>query len=452
MRSAPSFDTKPRRSWLRAAGLGLLLGNVLLRAASVSAHAGPQVRRIVFGGDAIGRVLVSNRGLFFGGASGSDWRLMCNEALGVTTSELPEIVGLADGRILAATSRGLFASSDRGCSWQGVEPFAMTTIPSLVQHPRRPERLYATAYGNGVSGFYESEDAAAHWQRVYAAEDGEYLRYLHFAPSEPDRLYVRKLALDGMRLVYSLMSSGDAGKSWASHPVEVKMDETDLVLLGVSPTDPNLVVAKAEAASPGAVAERLLVSRDGGRTFDTPFSARSISAVEWSLDGRSVWLASDEGLFRSDGAAEQFTRVGAAEFVTCLRQTDRDLLLCGYYGGSAAGMSGVGTTSDGGESNTPWMSMTDVAAPIDCAAEAPTSMTCAPWWADWKREILDASSAPPPSAADASAPNAMTVSSAGRTPESRTDSGCTAVPSAKAPVLLPAAFFLLLVVCARRRF
>lgn len=394
---------RARRQWLRAACGLLLCVKIAGASAAAHAHASPQVRAVLFGGDALGRVLISNRGLLFGGVAGTRWKLMCNEALGVTTSELPEIVSLPDGGMLAATSRGLKASKDGGCSWQSVEPFATTAAPSIAQHPTRAETLYATAYGKGACGVYASQDAGAHWRRVLAAEDDAYLRYLRIAPGRPEQLYMRKLGLDGMRFVYSVWSSSDAGESWAGHPVEVNADETDLVLLSVSPVDPQLVIAKAEAANPGAVAERLLVSRDGGQRFESGWSARAISAAEWSRDGANLWIASDEGLFRSSDGARTFERVGPAELVSCLKQTEQGLLLCGYYRGGSAGMDGVGMSADGGQTTEPFMLMTEVTEPIACEDSAPTMSTCAPFWADWKREVIDGALPLPPSAAGASA-------------------------------------------------
>ena len=390
MRSAVPRDRRvASRQRLLAACLGLLFGTSLFASTEAHAHASPQVRAVVFGDDRLGRVLVSNRGLLFGGVAGSGWRLMCNEALGVTTSELPELVSLPDGGMLAATSRGLKASHDGGCSWQSVEPFATIAVLSLARHPELPGHLYATACGKGASGLYASDDSGAHWKRLLAAGDGDCLRSIRVAPNHSEHLYVRKLALERMRFAYTLWSSSDSGESWISHPVTLNADETDFVLLGVSPSRPNLLIAKAEAANPGAVAERLLVSRDGGQSFESEWSARSINAAEWSADGASLWIASDEGLFRSLDEGHTFERQGPAELVSCLKQTEQGLLLCGHYRGDAVGMVGVGTTSDAGQTTATWMLMTDVTEPVACEDDAPTVSTCAPYWADWKREVLD---------------------------------------------------------------
>jgi hypothetical protein len=350
------------------------------------------VRSIIVGDEATGRVLVGNRGLIFGAAEGGDWQLMCNEALRVTTSEWPDVVALPGGRLLAATSHGLLGSSDRGCSWQGVEPFGSVSAPALLQHPARPDTLYITLYGRGNSGVHASDDAGQHWQRILAVEDSDYLRYLRIAPGAPERLYVRKLSLVGRAFAYAVLRSSDGGQTWDSTPIEVADGETDFVLLGVSPSDPDLLVAKAEAVNPGAVPEPMYVSHDGGKTFASPIALRAIKAVEWSADGQTLWIGSDEGLFQSDASAQAFTRVGAAELVTSLKRQNAELLVAGYYRGGAAGISGIGSTAstrEGGTTMVPWMGMTDVMRPLACEPGSPTGISCSALWADWAREILN---------------------------------------------------------------
>src|SRR3954454_12441029 len=86
------------------AGLALAATG-LLSASHAFAHATPHVLDIVFREN--GYVLLSNRGLIFGDKDRSNWRLMCAEALGINTTEVPSLVGLPDGRLMVSTSRGL---------------------------------------------------------------------------------------------------------------------------------------------------------------------------------------------------------------------------------------------------------------------------------------------------------------------------------------------------------
>src|ERR1700712_3005738 len=103
-------------SWLWTCALASVSLALASASGTVHAHAGPQVRGIFWGSEQAPKMLLSNRGLIFAHSNGSDWRLMCNEALGVGTSELPSIVQMPDGRIVAASTVGLSESSDSGCT------------------------------------------------------------------------------------------------------------------------------------------------------------------------------------------------------------------------------------------------------------------------------------------------------------------------------------------------
>jgi hypothetical protein len=304
---------------------------------------------------------------------------------------------------MAATSRGLVTTEDGGCSWRGVDPFSKTAATALTQDPTRPERLYLALYGDAphATGLHFSDDAGRSWQRLLGSEgvdEKENFRSLRVTPSDSKQLYVRKLTLQGSQFRYSIMRSRDAGKNWESHAVTVLPDETDLWILGVSPSDANLLVAKAESASGGP--ERLLVSRDGGEHFESPLQLHSISGVAFDNTGQSLWVASDDGLYRSEERANNFVRVGSVRLVSCIRHTDHGLMLCGYPGDAADAAPGVYLSQDGGETLEPYMQLLNVGEPVACPDTSPTVRACEVPWQDWQREVLSASQASSNVAAD----------------------------------------------------
>jgi hypothetical protein len=354
------------------------------------AHAGPQVRTIHLRSSDTDPLLRSNRGLIFGASGMQDWALMCNEALGVSTAEVPELAYFTDGRIMAATTKGLLVSADHGCSWQGVDPYETTSTPSLAQDPSDPQRLYVTTFGDGSqSGVSTSPDGGKTWQRVFSVDDKDFLSYLLIAPSKPERIYVRSLNFGtGNTFSYQVLRSDNAGKDWVRADVAVTDSETDLVLLGVSPDDPDFLIGMAEAADPISNKERLLVSHDAGKTFVEAARIQTITAVTWSHDHKTTYVAADEGLLRSTDAAQSFQRVGVSQWLSCVQELDGMLLACGYYQGISGGVPGIGISSDSGETFKTWMNLNHVSKPVQCDPQAPTSKTCAPLWMDWEREIL----------------------------------------------------------------
>ncbi|HEY2733284.1 MAG TPA: hypothetical protein VGI70_04830 [Polyangiales bacterium] len=371
-------------------GLGLCL-LVLGQHAHARAHAGPQVSDMLFSPKDQTPVLISNRGLIFGSGGPKDWSLMCNEAVGVSTSEVPPMVDFADGRIMAATTNGLLVTSDSGCSWQGVDPYGMQSTPSIAQSPSDPQRLYIATYGPGMSALRTSGDAGKTWDSILPASDSTYLQYIRIAPSMAERIYARSLDFGGDGgFHYQVLRSDDAGKSWQRYDIAVSDSETDLVLLGVSPFNPDEVIAMAQAADPIGDKERLLVSHDAGKTFANVGMFSVITQVLWSSDKQSIYVASDEGLLKSTDDGATFARVGVAEYLSCVIEHDDVILTCGYYKSIPEGSIGIGMSSDGGETFTEYMDLNNVRMPLSCPASAPTASTCAPLWVDWQREILGA--------------------------------------------------------------
>jgi hypothetical protein len=382
----PRPDVQPARSSLRA----IVFIGALCIAQQAFAHAGPQVRNIHARGSGQAPLLLSNRGLIFSTSGMQDWALMCNDALGINTAEIPELAYFADGRIMAATTKGLQASADNGCSWQGVDPYGTLSTPSLAQDLGDPQRVFVTTFGDGnQSGVSSSSDGGKTWQRVFSVDDKDFLGSLLIAPSKPERIYMRSLNFgSGSTFSFQVLRSDDAGKNWERADIALTDSETDLVLLGVSPYDPDFVIGMAEAADPISNKERLLVSHDAGKTFVDAASIQTIAAVTWSHDQKTIYVAADEGLLRSSDGAQSFQRVGPAQWLSCVQELDGVLLACGYYNGIAGGVPGIGMSADGGETFSTWMNLNAVGMPIQCDAQAPTATTCAPLWLDWEREIL----------------------------------------------------------------
>jgi hypothetical protein len=369
----------------------VLAGVSMLMASRAFAHATPHVLDIVFRDS--GYVLLSNRGLIFGDKDRASWRLMCAEALGINTTEVPSLVGLPDGRLMVATSRGLSTTADDGCSWQSVAPFGMTSVPAMAKDPTDPKKIYLAAYTPdpmlSLGGLYISEDGGTNWTKLLEANDHDYVRSIRVAPSDPKHIYATGQTWDQMgKYTYYLTQSLDGGKTWARKDVALEMHELDLQLFAVSPTEPSVIGVRAGGNNPQQVPERLLISKDGGQTFASPISLLLLSELAFSADGKTAWVVGQDGFFESTDGLATFTRVGKAESMSYVTERDGDLLACGYYAGIGTGDNGIGMSKMAANGFTSFMQLNDVRAQVACDASSATAMKCASWWVDWERELM----------------------------------------------------------------
>jgi hypothetical protein len=265
------------------------------------AHAPPQVRDMLWT-QAQSLVLVTNRGLIFGPPLEQRYRLLCNEALHSTVNDALSALTLRDGRVLVATYRGLVATDDEGCTWQAIEPLGQVQITAL-EADDEGQRMFVASYAPGAGGIWRSEDQAASFEHVLMTDDVDFIRSLRVARQAQGELAVyasgSALAMDG-RYAHYVRRSLDSGESWERFEVALLDNELDLTLLAVSPTDARLVIAKATSIDPLTIPERLLISRDGGESFTSPFATPSLAHAELSSDGATLWVAGLTGLFRSD--------------------------------------------------------------------------------------------------------------------------------------------------------
>jgi hypothetical protein len=135
---------------------------------------------------------------------GNTWQLsntgMINRTVGALKIHQPS------GRILAATSAGLFASEDAGATWN--QTFNLTyNFRDLEQHPTQPDIFYAT--GNGR--FYRSDDGGQSWVQITEGISTATRMVIAVTPIEPDAVYVMRTTTYEFS---SLHKSTDGGLSF----------------------------------------------------------------------------------------------------------------------------------------------------------------------------------------------------------------------------------------------
>lgn len=455
----------------------LLLATLLIGAlpSSALAHAPPEVLDIVSSKpDDV--VVATNRGLIFGNLQTRTFSLLCNLALGVdarsavSESEAYRIAQLPSGRLLLTSSTGMRVSDDRGCSFRDVAALAQLSTPHMVQHPRDRQRVYVSTAGVGQIAVRVSADEGETFQTLLGASDDIFFQTLLVAPTEPTQLYASAIVVtsEGPYLYY-VTRSVDDGKTWQKHDVALTDDERDLTLLAVNPHNPDEILARASAAEP-ALGERLMWSRDGGKTFSSPLTLRVLRSASFSADGKVAYAGGVDGLWQAATPDRRFTQVADTARVSDLRPEASELLVSGYYRGIDATQDGIGVGSPGGNGGlSRWLDFSEVREPVSCAAPSMVDKTCFALWHDWEIEnpqrtpledagassTLDAGGPPDGgSSADAGTNEggAAPLADAGKAP-SGGDGGCSVTvgsPRAVSAWLVPTAALLCLLSRCRR--
>lgn len=382
------------------AALGVALASF---AAPLRAHAPPLGARVLSpagGGD---EVIVTNRGLVFRDPSTGSARLLCNEALRITTAELPSVALLGDGALLVASSSGLRLSRDQGCTWSDVGQMEYTNTPAMAPDPSDPDRAVIASYDTDAPGLRVTHDAGRSWSPLYANEEGDFVFSLLIAEADADTLYATVASYaPGAPAAHSLLRTRDGGQSWQRLPLPLNERDYSARLAAISPEDPETVVVYTTANSPGLDDSRLLVSQDGGATFRVALERPEIRGAGYGADG-TLWVAARDGLYAGfdggldtppdtgldTGGAElgTFTQTSVASELGCVLERSGSLFVCGHYAGLGSASSGIGVSVDGGNSFERWLDFQAVDAAVECAPDSLTAALCARPWLDWEAEM-----------------------------------------------------------------
>lgn len=129
---------------------------------------------------------------------------------------------LVAGRLFAATTGGIFRSTDGGDSWSHGG-LADRWVTFVRIEPGSTSVLYAASYNQGVADarFYRSSDAGASWQNITGDLAGWYINHLAIDPVNPSTMYVRH--------DHEIFKSIDGGESWFfirdfSQSIDIEVD------------------------------------------------------------------------------------------------------------------------------------------------------------------------------------------------------------------------------------
>ncbi|WP_394830799.1 hypothetical protein LVJ94_30250 [Pendulispora rubella] len=394
---------------------------------------------------------------------GRIFRWICEPLIGFTNGLDPGVGVFGDGSIAVAGYYGLAITRDNACSFPfvggGLDKQYVMDIAVDDKNPSGAVVVTATATGSQRHvQVYQTGDNGVTWTAPGPALDSFLLpTTLDVAPSDPQRVYVGGFFYGEDGVHGFVQRSNDRGKTWGPRTTLGGVTEADRVkelhVSGVDPNDPNRVFVRV--SNPRAQ-DRLLVSNDGGATFQEVASfAGAMYGFAISPDGSKVAIGgagavndpNGKGVYvasrPASGIGYQFEQRSDVP-VLCLKWTSETLYGCGYN--QQPGVFVVGHSDDEGRTWKPLLnSVNDIDATLKrCPNGSPYNNLCL---ADWSRQVCLFNT---PGALDACA--AATGDAGTSNPVQDDGGGCTLRPGAASKAATGfAALFLGFGLFVRRR-
>jgi hypothetical protein len=332
-------------------------------------------------------VIRTPRGFLIESPATSDFRLLCNEAVGIQDGEDASFADLNGSVFLMSTyGKGVLRGSADACTWTPITA-AMTT-PSFDVVAAGADGIAYVVGGAPHQGdhFFAGQNAAMTWSAL-ANSDFPYTR-VRAAHSKPSRLYLTGIGLDDMeKAIHRLGVSDDAGKTVVDRTIALGPHDLQARVLDVDPLHPDHVYIHVESNS-AEIPEHILVSTDGGQSFTTGPSLLDIHGFAQSEDGSKVWVGGKEGIYRSLDGGGSFSPLAnqAMTAITCLAFHQNRLYACGVRNDRLV----IAASDDGGDDFREVFSFDQVKASLDCPgldpAKSPATL-CSASLNHWRSEL-----------------------------------------------------------------
>jgi photosystem II stability/assembly factor-like uncharacterized protein len=335
---------------------------------------------VVFGAAESDVTLVANFGLIR--RDGTSLRYTCEEALGGLAVRARRLAG---GEWLVGGVQGVLRHQAGGCddrplvaSLDGAEAVDLLVAPD---HPDRVWALTATP-----AALYRSEDGGRRFTRRFTFPAGEQPLKLAAATAPATALYAAGEDAAGRLLLRRSDDGGDSFQPPAGQPPEGIPRE----LLGVAPGQPGTVFAVLRARGGAGEHDEVWRTRDGGGSWQRVFTLPDSEGLGGFAfgPGNIIYMGVREVLFGAAGAPARLlvsrdggdsweaplpSPAGGPRF-RCLAVRGDRLYACA--GGKPNGDDFLlGYSTDGGRRWTPVMTVDQIAGPEPCqrAVCLPTS-------------------------------------------------------------------------------
>lgn len=327
---------------------------------------------------------------------GASWFGRCAVAVGYErTTEDPPVVIASDGSIMAGIFNGLVRSDPTSCDFTPSpdEDVDNLYLIDLIDGPDGVQVSYGvTSPGDQANTIVRSGDDGATWTVLGTPNVEALLERVRVAPSDPSRVYVSGAipGRGGMARRALFFRSDDDGRNYTETEIALEGEERNVHVLAVDPSNPDRVLVRVVRLVTDTVPERLLLSEDGGASWETAASLLEITGLVFSDDGSQVWVGGWDGAFlRSDvgGAVGTFEPVAGQEElrVRCLS----------YRPGATPGTGelwvcadelrydyALGRSTDGGSTIEHVWGFLDVRVDTNCPACSAVGGICPTYWPD----------------------------------------------------------------------
>lgn len=325
--TAPAADSATTKFAAMASGLSFrAIGPALTSGRVADIAVDPTDKRIWYVGAAAGGVWkTANAGISFTPVFDSEGSFSIGTVAIDPTN--PSVVWIGTGennaQRVVAFGDGVYKSVDGGKSWTNTGLKDSEHIGRIVIDPRNSDVVYVAAQGplwrkGGERGVYKTSDGGKTWTRVLSVDDWTGANDIQMDPRNPDLLVATMWQRQRRTCCFiaggpgsGVYRSTDGGKTWTKSQSGFPSEDLGRIGLSMSPANPSVVYAIAEAAEGKGGTFR---SRDGGASWEKMSGYQSGSNYYNEVFADPVQVdrvyAIDVLLQVSDDGGKTFRRVG----------------------------------------------------------------------------------------------------------------------------------------------
>jgi photosystem II stability/assembly factor-like uncharacterized protein len=284
----------------------------------------------------------TSEGLFKSSDGGASW----SAAGGLTKEFFQSVAVSADGTVVAGTNgEDIFRSGDGGATFEAAKTdvnLSGDRIYAMAADRAFDPAGSRTLLAGTKKGIFRSTDGARSWSHVSKSAFDDEIQQIAFALSDGKRVYARDKD--------TVFRSDDAGATWSQMRPDLEVQSS---LLGAFALASGTASADVVLAS---TYRKLFRSSDGAKTWaetaGIPATAR-VQAIVPDPSAKVLWAATEgEGIYRSSDGGATWTVAGKG---TENANVQALLVDSGSPGTvyAATWMKGILRTTDGGKTWTP---------------------------------------------------------------------------------------------------